>query len=73
MRQVPKFCANASHPNEWIVYGVQSMAIYPMGALHRRPITSSTSLEKFILVNTDHFSKWIEAKSYAAIKDTDPV
>ncbi|RVW23209.1 hypothetical protein CK203_099551 [Vitis vinifera] len=38
---------------------------------HSWPITRRSCIEKFLLVATDYFRKWVEAEAYANIKDRD--
>ena len=35
------------------------------------PLPTAPAQKKFLLVATDYFSKWVEAKAYASIKDKD--
>ncbi|RVW85224.1 Gag-Pol polyprotein [Vitis vinifera] len=35
------------------------------------PLPATTAQKKFLLVATDYFSKWIEVRTYASIKDKD--
>ena len=35
------------------------------------PLSVASMQKKFLLVDTDYFSKWVEVEAYASIKDKD--
>ncbi|WJZ96115.1 hypothetical protein VitviT2T_014835 [Vitis vinifera] len=47
------------------------LTLRTVGHGHSRTPTSRSCPEKFLLVATDYFSKWVEAEAYASIKDKD--
>ncbi|RVW67554.1 Pol polyprotein [Vitis vinifera] len=50
---------------------LRPMALCAVGHGHSGTPPSSACPEKFLLVATDYFSKWVEAEAYASIKDKD--
>ena len=48
-------------PWSFALWGMDIVGLLPIAAMKK----------KFLLIATDYFSKWVEAKAYASIKDKD--
>lgn len=51
----------------------EPMTLHPVGLDIVRPLPQALSQKKFILVATNYFSEWLEAKSYPNIKDSNTI
>ena len=47
------------------------MAIRPVRPRYCRPFSKAAGNKRYLLVGTDYFTKWVEAKPLANIKDVD--
>ncbi|RVW29830.1 hypothetical protein CK203_087375 [Vitis vinifera] len=49
----------------------EPLAVHAMGNGYSWPLIVASMQKKFLLVDTDYFSKWVEVEAYASIKDKD--
>ena len=47
------------------------MAIRPVGPRYCRPLPKAARNKRYLLVDTDYFTKWVEAEPLANIRDAD--
>ena len=69
MREMPKACTNNPSACRGPLIDFISLPVYALVDGYHRSLTQVKTKKIFLSVLTDFFSKWVDAKSYASIKD----